>query len=67
MTPNKSDRKQISEDGMLVIVITLSKTDRKMIFDPDIISRGFVYVRDSEDFLKKINQLAVTTINNLWI
>ncbi|SFD65431.1 ribonuclease J [Bacillus sp. 491mf] len=52
---------------MLVIVITLSKTDRKMIFDPDIISRGFVYVRDSEDFLKKINQLAVTTINNLWI
>ena len=59
------DRKQLSEDGMLVIVITLSKTDRNMISGPDIISRGFVYVRDSEDFMKKINQLAVTTINNL--
>ncbi|MDM5189451.1 ribonuclease J [Bacillus sp. DX4.1] len=59
------DRKQLSEDGMLVIVITLSKRDGKIISGPDTISRGFVYVRDSEDFLKKINQLVVTTINNL--
>ncbi|SFI73301.1 MULTISPECIES: ribonuclease J [unclassified Bacillus (in: firmicutes)] len=59
------DRKQLSEDGMLVIVITLSKTEGKIISGPDIISRGFVYVRDSEDFLKEINQLATTTIQNL--
>ncbi|WP_438824421.1 ribonuclease J, partial [Bacillus sp. JJ63] len=58
------DRKQLAEDGMLVIVITLSKTDGKMISGPDTISRGFVYVRDSEDFLKKINQLVVTIVNN---
>ncbi|MCP1123855.1 ribonuclease J [Bacillus sp. 3103sda1] len=58
------DRKQLAEDGMLVIVITLSKTDGKMISGPDTISRGFVYVRDSEDFLKQINQLVVTTVNN---
>ncbi|MCX2826690.1 ribonuclease J [Bacillus sp. DHT2] len=59
------DRKQLSEDGMLVIVITLSKTEGKIISGPDMISRGFVYVRDSEDFLQRINQLIVTTINNL--
>ncbi|MBC2684356.1 ribonuclease J [Bacillus toyonensis] len=59
------DRKQLSEDGMLVIVVTLSKTEEKIISGPDTISRGFVYVRDSEDFLKKINQLVVETINNL--
>jgi len=59
------DRKQLSEDGMLVIVITLSKTEGKIISGPDMISRGFVYVRDSEDFLQRINQLVVTTINNL--
>ncbi|MCX2829076.1 ribonuclease J [Bacillus pseudomycoides] len=59
------DRKQLSEDGMLVIVITLSKTDENIISGPDIISRGFIYVRDSEDFLEKINQLTVETINNL--
>ncbi|WP_410982094.1 ribonuclease J [Bacillus cereus] len=59
------DRKQLSEDGMLVIVITLSKTEGKIISGPDTISRGFVYVRDSEEFLQSINQLVVTTINNL--
>ncbi|MDZ5609958.1 ribonuclease J [Bacillus pseudomycoides] len=59
------DRKQLSEDGMLVIVITLSKREGKIISGPDTISRGFVYVRDSEDFLKRINQLVVTTITNL--
>ncbi|WP_242223341.1 ribonuclease J [Bacillus cereus group sp. BfR-BA-01380] len=59
------DRKQLAEDGMLVIVITLSKQEGKMISGPDIISRGFVYVRDSEDFMKKINQLVTTTIHNL--
>ncbi|KFN16110.1 putative hydroxyacylglutathione hydrolase [Bacillus pseudomycoides] len=59
------DRKQLSEDGMLVIVIILSKTEGKIISGPDMISRGFVYVRDSEDFLQRINQLVVTTINNL--
>ncbi|WP_459501362.1 ribonuclease J [Bacillus sp. C1] len=59
------DRKQLSEDGMLVIVITLSKTEGKIISGPDTISRGFVYVRDSEDFLQRINRLVITTINNL--
>lgn len=59
------DRKQLSEDGMLVIVITFSKTEGKIISGPDTISRGFVYVRDSEELLKKANELVVTTINNL--
>lgn len=60
------DRKQLSEDGMLVVVITLSKTEGKIISNPDTISRGFVYVRDSEELLKKVNELVVTTVNNLY-
>lgn len=59
------DRKQLSEDGMLVIVITLSKTDGKLISGPDTISRGFVFVRDSENLMKNINQLVVTTVTKL--
>lgn len=58
-------RKQLSEDGMLVIVITFNKVDGEIISGPDIISRGFVYVRDSEEFLRELNKLAVITINNL--
>lgn len=50
------DRKQLSEDGMLVIVVTLSKTDRSIISGPDTISRGFVYARDSEALLRDVNR-----------
>ena len=47
------DRKQLSEDGMLVIVLTISRTEKRMVSDPDTISRGFVYAKDSEELLKK--------------
>lgn len=59
------DRRQLSEDGMVVIVITLSKTDRKIIQGPDTITRGFVYVKDSEDLIKEINRLTKKTVNDL--
>ncbi|WML38185.1 ribonuclease J [Neobacillus sp. OS1-2] len=59
------DRKQLSEDGMIVIVLTLSKTERKIIQGPDTISRGFVYVKDSEDLLKEINRLVKKTVTDL--
>lgn len=59
------DRKQLAEDGMLVIVITLSKSERKIITGPDTISRGFVYIRDSEELLSDVNRLVKTTVNDL--
>ena len=59
------DRKQLSEDGMLVIVITLSKSERKIISGPDTISRGFVYNRDSEELLNEVNRLVKKTVNDL--
>ncbi|MEH7117597.1 ribonuclease J [Neobacillus vireti] len=59
------DRKQLSEDGMLVIVITISKGDRKIISGPDTITRGFVYARDSDELLKEVNRLVKKTVNDL--
>lgn len=59
------DRKQLSEDGMLVIVLTIDKTIGKMISDPDIISRGFVYVRDAEQLMKNINRLVKKTVSDV--
>jgi ribonuclease J len=59
------DRKQLSEDGMIVIVLTISKVERKMISRPDTISRGFVYARDSEDLLRRVNRLVETTVDDL--
>ena len=59
------DRKQLSEDGMLVIVLTISKTEKRMLSEPDTISRGFVYARDSEELLRSVNTLVKTTVNEL--
>ena len=57
------DRKLLSEDGMIVIVITLSKADGEIITEPDNhLSRGFVYARDSEELMNEINQLVITTV-----
>ena len=59
------DRKQLAEDGMLVIVLTISKIEGKMVSEPDTISRGFVYARDSEDLIRNVNRLVKTTVNEL--
>jgi ribonuclease J len=59
------DRKQLSEDGMLVIVLTLSKNEQKLISDPDTITRGFVYVKDSQELIKEVNRLVKKTVNDM--
>ncbi|MDF2644590.1 MAG: ribonuclease [Paenibacillus sp.] len=59
------DRKQLAEDGILIVVLLLSKSDGKILSGPDIISRGFVYVRESEDLMDQANILATETINRL--
>ena len=42
------DRKHLSQDGILTVVVTIEKESGAVIAGPDIISRGFVYVRESE-------------------
>lgn len=59
------DRKQLSEDGMLVIVLTMNRRDKKLVSEPDTISRGFVYVKDAEELLKDVNKLIIKTVNDL--
>ncbi|MCG7334687.1 ribonuclease J [Sporosarcina sp. ACRSM] len=55
------DRKLLSEEGMLVIMVTLNKSNRQLITDPDTISRGFVFDPDSADLINEVNQLVMTT------
>jgi ribonuclease J len=59
------DRKQLSEDGMLVIVLTISKRERRIIQGPDTVTRGFVYVKDSENLLKDVNRIVKNTVVEL--
>lgn len=59
------DRKLLSQDGILVVVVTLSKQEGKIVSGPDIISRGFVYVRESEGLLDEANRIVNQTLNKL--
>jgi len=46
------DRKQLSQDGILIVVVTLNRETGQIVAGPDIVSRGFVYVRESEQLLE---------------
>jgi ribonuclease J len=51
------DRKLLSQDGILIVVVTLTKQDKKIAAGPEIISRGFVYVRESEKLMDDSTKL----------
>ena len=52
------DRKHLSQDGLIVVVATVDTEDLNIISGPDIVSRGFVYVRESEDLMEQIKVIA---------
>lgn len=52
------DRQHLSEDGILTIVVTIDKTTRENISGPDIISRGFVYMKENEHLIDDLTKIA---------
>lgn len=57
------DRKNLAQDGMINIVVTLHKESYSIIAGPDINTRGFVYVKDSEELINEIKSIAINELN----
>ncbi len=58
------DRKHLGEDGLIIVVCAINSTDRYIMSGPDIVSRGFVYVRESEALMDTVKKLAYTAIDD---
>lgn len=58
------DRKHLGQDGLIVVVATLDSSDKHIIAGPDIVSRGFVYVRESERLMDEARYVAIKAIES---
>ena len=58
------DRQHLAEDGIMIVVLTLERGTNQVLAGPDIVSRGFVYVRESEDLMEEAKQVLCDAIDN---
>jgi len=56
------DRKLLSQDGIFIVVVTLNRAQKKIASGPEILSRGFVYVRESEELIVEASEMAKNVI-----
>ena len=56
------DRKHLAEDGMIVVVTSMSGENGAVVSGPDIITRGFVYVKESEELMEELRRVAVEAL-----
>lgn len=66
------DRKHLSQDGLIIVVVTISHDSKEIVSKPDVISRGFVYVREANRLSKALNTLPakafrIVLANVIWI
>ena len=60
-----NDRKLLAEDGMVVVVLSMSSHDHRLLCEPEIVTRGFVYVKESEELLQELRALAMSTVDGM--
>ena len=56
------DRKHLSQDGLIVVVASIDNESGLLLAGPDVVSRGFVYVREAEELMEEIRQIATDVI-----
>ena len=59
------DRKRLAEDGMVVVVLPISSHDGNLLSEPEIITRGFIYVKESGDLMKELQSVARDAAENV--
>ena len=58
------DRHKLAEDGMVVIVMSYSAYDHKILGDPEIVTRGFIYVKEAEELIEELKRVTLETVKS---
>ncbi len=61
------DRKHLADDGIIVITLTMDSVTNEVISGPQVVSRGFVYVKESEELIGQVNSLACDILERCYI
>ena len=56
------DRHKLAEDGMIVVVLTCSSHDHKLLAVPEIVTRGFIYVKEAEQLMEELQRVVMETV-----
>jgi ribonuclease J len=56
------DRKHLAQDGMIVVIVNLSSEDGSLVTGPDILTRGFIYVKESEELIHELKDVVLNTL-----
>ena len=59
------DRKRLAEDGMVVVVLSISSHDHQLLCEPEIVTRGFVYVKESEELMQEMRKVAMKAVDGM--
>ena len=61
------DRKHLAEDGLVLVTITMDSVTNEVVSGPEVISRGFVYVRESEDLIYDVREVTCDTLERCYM
>ncbi len=60
-----NDRRILAKDGMVVVVVTLSSHDSGLLCPPEIVTRGFIYVKESEELMQELRHVAESAVEQM--
>ena len=61
------DRKHLAEDGIIVVAVSIDSYSREVVAGPDVVSRGFVYVKESDELMNELNSLVCDILENCYV
>ena len=61
------DRKHLSEDGIIVVTVAIDSFTREVVSGPDIVSRGFVYVKESDELMQALDNVVCNALENCYV